>query len=67
MFGTPLPQSTASRLSGAGFQPPDAEGINYWLEIDDFDAGSLAVLTEWAFLEILGEDENFTAKVATYN
>ncbi len=67
VFGSPLPQSTVNQLSEAGFQPPDAEGVNYWLEIDEFDAGSLAVLTEWAFLEIFGEDENFTAKVANYN
>lgn len=67
IFGAPLSEPTAGRLAEAGFQPPEIKGDNYWLDIDDFDARSLAVLTEWAFREIFGEDENFTAKVATHN
>ena len=66
IFGAPMPESIAKRLTDRGFQPPEGDDANYWQEFDHADARTLARLTEWAFREVFGEEEHFTAKVEDF-
>ena len=65
-FGVPIPDAVLQRLSESGFQPSDENDpleAHYWKRFEEFDAGSLSREAEWAFREIFGEEEDFTAEV----
>lgn len=66
LFGKPMSETVAARLTDRGFQPPEGDNINYWQEFDASDPKTLARLTEWAFQEIFGAGEEFTVKVADF-
>ena len=62
-----MPESVGERLVQKGFQPPEGNDVNHWQEVEEDDARSLSELTEWAFREIFGEEENFAVvKVASF-
>ena len=67
VLGVPMPESVNERLVKKGFQSLKKNNVFYWRVIEHGNARSLAELTEWAFREIFGEEENFPVRLDDFD